>query len=224
MTTPAETFDRGNHSQSNLSAKVTRALMEKGANRGIEHWRNFRHKDLGALVSTYPHDILRKIDEFVTATEKQPNSFRVNVIKLHVLEEATAERINEVIHFLPLFDHTRANSARTTLASLHQYQQLPRSNDYSREAPIIIAQCTALLHIAFSLNYLCDPEGLGLERDAFFNSDWTIANEQLVELALTHPEHAQRIRDFIIQRENVNVDVIKTMLANETTALNNGIL
>jgi hypothetical protein len=224
MTAPSDTFDRDNLAPSNLSDKVTSTLMAKDGQGGIEHWDSFKHKDLGELVSTYPHDLLMKIDKLIAPTEENPNGYKVNVFKLYVLEEAPAERINEALYFLPLFDQNKSNSARAILASLHQYQQLPQSNDYSREDPSTIAQCAALIHVACSLSHLYNIEDLGLEIETLFNGDWTLADEQLAELVLAHPEHGEQIRDLIIEREHVNIDLIKTMLANETPVLNKGIL
>jgi hypothetical protein len=228
MTTPEEPFDRDHPTHTNLSAKITHAIRNKDKNNeehAIENWSNFRHKDLGALVSTYPHDLLKKIDEFLApTTEENHSSFRGNAIKLYVLEESTAGRINEALYFLPLFDPAKGTPARATIASLHEYPQLPPSDDYSREAPTIIAQCTALIHITGSLLYLCRLDKAGLDRETLFTHDWTIADEQLVDLALTYPEHGEQISDLIIQREHVNIDLIKDTLTNESPVLNHGLL
>jgi len=227
MTTP-NTCDRDRLAHSKLSDKITHAIRNKDKNNeehAIENWSNFRHKNLGALVSAYPHDLLVKIDEFLDpTTEENHNGFRGNAIKLYILEESTAGRINEALHFLPLFDPAKAIPARATIASLHEYPQLPLSDDYSREAPSIIAQCTALIHITGSLLYLCRLNKAGLDRETLFTHDWTIADEQLVDLALAYPEHGEQISDLIIQRESINTDLIKTMLTNESPALNDGLI
>lgn len=227
MTTQEEPFDRDNTAHQNLSVKITHAIRNKDENNeehAIENWVNFRHKDLGALVSSYPLDLLLKIDDFLTLTEQKNKTFRGNVIKLYVLEESPAERINEALHFLPMFDLATANTARATIASLHEYPQLPPSNDYSNEDPTTIAQCTALICITGSLYYLCRLDKEGLNRETLLTHDGAIADAQLVELVLAYPEQREQISDFIIQRESINTDLIKAMLTNESPALNHGLI
>jgi hypothetical protein len=63
-----------------------------------------------------------------------------------------------------------------------------------------------------------------IELNTLVTSNWTLVDQKLVDIALTHAEHGEAIRDFIIQREHVNTDLIEDMLANQTPALNTGIL
>jgi hypothetical protein len=222
-TPPLNDHDWDAHlAQITLRNDLTRALMEKNTSCTIEH--RYR-KEIEAAVSTYPPDLLRKISNYVDPAAHPNNpSFGINTIRLMIIDGATPERLNEGIHFLSLLNHTTEFVAPRVLSALHRYPQLPQSNDYSREAHTIITQCTALLHITHSMFHIYNLDDADLELDTLVNSDWTLTDPKLVDLALAHPERGEAIRDFIIEREHVNTDLIEVMLANPAPTLNDGIL
>jgi hypothetical protein len=221
--TPLSDFDWETHlDQINLRNDLTRALMEKNRSYTIE---SRYQKEIEATVSAYPHDLLRKISKYIDPAAQPRNpGFMINIIRLMIIDGATTEQVNEAVHFLPMLDNTTEFVARRMVTALHLYPQLLQSDDYSREDPTIIAQCTALLHVAYSMFHIYNIDDLDIELHTLVTSNWTLVDQRLVDLALTHPEHGEAIRDFIIQREHVNTDLIRAMLANQTPALNTGIL
>ena len=203
--------------------KLFSALTEENNSYNIGYWD---HKEVREIIYAYPDDLIRRISDFISAAENKADAeHRTSAIRLVVISKDPRERINEVIHFLPLFPaQVTELTAKEMIAALNHYQQLPRSNDYSSEDHTIVSQCNALLHVTCGLLHIFNIEGSDLTRSMLFNEDSTILDQQLVELALTNPDHGEAIRDFIIQRESVNVGLIGEMLALETSALNNGVL
>lgn len=208
--------------QIKLRNDLTRALMEKNTSYTIERQHQ---KVIAETVSAYPPDLLRKISNYVDPASNPRNpGFGINTIRLMIVDGATPEQLNEAIHFLPMLDHTTTTVARRMITALHLYPQLPQSDDYSREGHAVITQCTALLHITYSMFHLYNLEHSELELPRLVNTDWTLTDQKLVDLVLTHPEQGEAIRDFIIERGCVDTDLIEIMLATGTPALNHGIL
>lgn len=223
MIAPLSDFDWDTHlDQTNLRNDLTRALMEKNNSHTIEYRYQ---KEIEATVSAYPYDLLRKISKCIDPAAQSRNpGFMVNIIRLMIIDGATPEQLNEAVHFLPMLDNTTEFVARRMLTALHLYPQLLQSDDYSREDHTVIAQCTALLHVTYSMFHIYNIDDLNIELRTLVTSNWTLADQRLVDITLTHPEHSEAIRDFIIQREHVNTDLIKAMVTNQTPALNTGLL
>jgi hypothetical protein len=222
-TPPLNDHDWDTHlAQITLRNDLTRALMEKNTSCTIE---NRYQKEIEATVSTYPPDLLRKISNYVdpAAHPNNPN-FGINTIRLMIIDGATPERLNEGIHYLPLLSNTTPRVAERMLSALHLYPQLLQSDDRNREDHTIIAQRTALLHITYSMFHIYNLDDADLELDTLINSDWTLTDQKLVDLALAHPERGEAIRYFIIERKHVDTDLIEAMLANPAPTLNDGIL
>lgn len=204
--------------------KLFDALIEKNTSYNISY---SDHAELKQIIQSYPADLVGKIDEFLSAAENKMHArFRIDALRLLIVDEDTRLRINEAINFLPLFPPALVSddTAKRMITGLHHYQQLPRSNDYSSESPVIVAQCNALLHIACALLHLFNIEDTELTFAMLFNEDSTIADQQLAELALSRPEQGEIIRDCIIQRGHVNVQLIHEMLATPAPSLTEGIL
>lgn len=220
MTTPLNDFDWDTHlAQINLRNDLTRALMAKNDSYAIDERDR---KEIETTVSTYPDDLLRKISDYVDpASNPRRPKFGIDTIRLMIINEVPSERLNEAIRLLPLLDNTTPIVAVRMLEALHLYPQLLQSDDIDRT---IIAQRTALLHVTYSMFHIYNIYGSDLELGTLVNSDWTLVDQKLVDIALTHPERGEAIREFIIQREHVNTDLIEDMLANETPVLNKGIL
>lgn len=223
MTTSLSDFDWDNHiDQITLRNNLTRALMEKNDSCNIEYRYQ---KEMEAIVSAFPHDLLRKISKYIApAAQSGKHHLVINTIRLMIIDGATTEQINEAVHFLPMLDNTTEFVARRMLTALHLYPQLLQSEDYSREAHTVIAQCTALLHVTYSIFHIYNIDDSDMELNTLVTSNWTLVDQKLVDITLTHPERGEAIRDFIIEREYVNTDLIEDMLANQTPTLNTGIL
>lgn len=203
--------------------KLFDALIAENRSYHIGHWD---HKEVKEVINAYPDDLIRRIDAFISAAENESDSERiVDAIRLFIVDEDTRERIKEVIHFLPLFPtQVTEFTAKKMITALNHYQQLPRSNDYSSEDHVLVSQCNSLLHVTCGLLHIFNIEDTEMTRDMIFNEDSTILDEKLVELALTHPEQGEFIRDCIIQREYVDAQLIEEMLTTDAHALNGGVL
>lgn len=223
MTTPLSDYDWDTHlDQITLRNNLTRVLMGENDSCNIDYRYQ---KEMEATVSTFPHDLLRKISKYIDpAAQSHKHGFVINTIRLMIIDGTTPEQLNEAVHFLPLLDHTTEFVARHMLTALHLYPQLVQSEDYSREDHTVIAQCTALLHIAASMFHIYNIDDSDIELNTLVTSNWTLVDQKLVDIALTHPEHGEAIRDFIIQRESIDTDLIKSMVTNESPALNHGLI
>jgi hypothetical protein len=122
----------------------------------------------------------------------------------------SAAAIHEHMTFRPhLSLDTDLSTVHGMIRGLHQYPQLPQTENYAEAPADVQAQVIALLKVAEALevSYVLD----------------TSCNN-LIELVLNRPSQADRIVDIIRDRETMDAKFITSILDSPAPSLSNGIL
>lgn len=182
----------------------------------------------GSLTSIHPHTrgavmdslheysdaMLERISHILQNDPARNHSSVFERIRVRIIEGHSEGRINETICFSHVLKGEGSHIVQLMLDSLHTYDQLPQTDDLSLESQRTIDQCVGLLHVIRPLSNMV----------GVLDNNWKIENDELVEVVLNQPEQAERIADFIEDRQVIEVDLIKEMLANESPALSDGAL
>lgn len=127
--------------------------------------------------------------------------------------------VREAMYFYPQMRGSSYFTARRIMASLHEYRELPYTQDLSSEDEAVRAQCTALIRVIESL---ID----GDHEDAFHDRQppFMIRDLGLVEFTVEHPDRADLIAGFVRDRGAADVNVLTELLESESPSLGSGLL
>jgi hypothetical protein len=173
---------------------------------------------VGALAKTlkkYPDILLERLSQ---AQVTNGDGF-VRVLRIAITKAAKLETVSEYVCFLDDLDASSYYAARDHIASLHQYTQLPESDDFSNESEELKSQCRALLKVQRACAEVEDLEVFRMESGYF-----VIDDDDLVELILGHPDRATQIADSIRERKTIDVALIAEVITSDATALGSGTL
>jgi hypothetical protein len=165
-------------------------------------------------LRNYPDDLLLQLDEA-----------RLNVapgfglIQNSVSRGESVDEVSEQMYFYREMEGATYYYARHLVASLHQYSQLPSSQDFSKENEDVRSQCSALIEVARVCENLGDEEVFDENLGVF-----VLADERLVDLVVRNSDKAALIADFIRQHRSVDVKFLTELLNSKSQALSNGLL
>lgn len=165
-------------------------------------------------LHTYSDEMLKKILKTVSAEENaQQGKRRLDKLHVKIARGATEDSINEALFFYPLTEDSGAVASNRLIDSLSHYPQLPESDDYSREDPVTVERCTALIRVADALSYLTGD---------VLNPEWVITDQRLTQLVLANPGRGEQIAGIIKERQSVDVDLIESIIGGDSAALDDG--
>lgn len=164
-------------------------------------------------LSIYSDELLLQLEELF----KVDNAVTQHV-KVILSMKQDEGMVRDFMLLVPTIPHMSYYGAYDTIQSLRSYHQLPQTQYFHTLEEEDINKCRALLKAAESISAGIDVfETRGDISSGFKDS-------KLVDLIISHPAQVETIINIINDRNSGEVDLIKSVLDFETSALKHGVL
>ena len=167
-------------------------------------------------LNSYPDELLKRLRE-----SQLDNVPGFGLVMLGITRGTKADEVNEQLCFFRELDDCVYYTAYHLVTSLHHYDQLPDSRDYSRESEEVRSQCSALIMVEKS----CID--MGHDDDAVFDhskGEYVLKDQRLVELVMAHSDKAVLLSDFIRSHRTLDMEILTEFMNGEAKALGAGLL
>jgi hypothetical protein len=174
------------------------------------------YETMMSSLDGYSDELLGKLDE--ARTNLAPG---FGLVGTSVSRGESEDEVSEQLYFYRDHGDMVYYSARHLVESIHYYQQLPASVDYSKESDEVRAQCSALMMVSrasVNISYGVDEV---FDRT---KGEYVLKDQRLVDLVIAHSDEAVLLSNFIRSHRTLDVDRLTEFLNSESKALGSGML
>ena len=185
---------------------------------------NVEHReDLKRSLRMYSDELLEMlVGDGTGLNHTDPDASPTPAVVMSDLNSGRPE--NEIREGLCFFPHIKEEAATAAVArqmvnSLHDYHQLPKTDDLSAESEEVREQCIALLKVMCACWCSGSVKHFGKDGMSF-----ALADDSLVDFVMANPDKGGLIAGVIAERGVADVKMLAEMIGSESPSLSSGLL
>lgn len=185
-----------------------------GLMRGLDIQANVR-RAVFREIESYPDEMVERLQEVIAVR----GHARWNLTNL-IAGKPSKAKLNRALFVLPALDGVLPDDFRKIMNSLSYYPQLAEPSDDGSDSALTLEQCSALVRVVC---WLTKSRSVGVFKD-IRECNVVIKDEALVDLVLEFPERVEQMMATSRERDSLDAELLRVIIAGEVPALGSGLL